>query len=198
MVDDSSGATETEDQWIKAAQSGDRQAFDRLVEVHGPPVLRYLRGLCGSFADGEDLTQETFCEAYRSLHGFRPPAFENMGSLRAWLLKIAYRCWLHGRRRKAPLTLASPDAAADIAAPPYLAGPPDTGLEHAVRQGLARLPEEQREVFLLRFGEGLSHTEIAVITGCEPATIRWRLFKARQSLQHLLKEWSPTGTGKKS
>lgn len=68
----------------------------------------------------------------------------------------------------------------------------DTGeLTGAVRQVLANLPDDQRTVAMLRFGAGLSHTEIAEITGAAAATVRWRLFRARQVLRKALKAWLP-------
>jgi len=173
-----------ESRWIRAAQKGDRQAFEALVELHGRQVLRYLRGLCGSHSDAEDLIQETFIQAYRSLGSFRAEA-----RFRPWLLTIAYRCWVHEKRRRRPVAVEDPDALRDVSAPE--AAVAEGGLEEAVQQGLQTLPEDQRVVFLLRFGDGLSHAEIAAITGAAPATVRWRLFQGRQALQTRLKKWSP-------
>ena len=73
-----------------------------------------------------------------------------------------------------------------------------TGLEAAVLAALGTLPEDQKNVVLLRFGQGLSHAEIAHITETAEATVRWRLFRARRALQQLLKEWAPGAKGSRT
>ena len=172
-----------EDGWVRAAKTGDRAAFDALVEAHGRAVLRYLEGMTGPAGDAEDLAQEALFQAFR-----RIGTFTTGTGFRAWLLTIAYHAWVHSVRKK---KVATQDQAvlATIAAPD--APKTDAELREAVRGGLADLPEDQRAVVLLRFGEGLSHAEIATITGAEVATVRWRLFRARHVLRKALKAWLP-------
>jgi RNA polymerase sigma-70 factor, ECF subfamily len=177
-----------ENAWIEAARNGDRDAFDALVQAHGRHVLRYLKGLSGSGNDAEDLLQDAFCEAYKSIKGFRDGT-----PFRPWILTIAYRCWVHVRRKKR-LPLQGPEALGGIAAVSIAPSSPD--LKEAVNNAVAQLPEEQRAVFLLRFGEGLSHAEIAEIVETEEPTVRWRLFRARQTMKKLLKAWSPDAVKK--
>jgi RNA polymerase sigma-70 factor (ECF subfamily) len=173
-----------EDGLVRAAQAGSREAFDALVELHGHAVLRYLEGMSRPSGEAEDLAQETLFQAFRRIGTF------TLGTdFRAWLLTIAYHAWVHAVRRK---RLAVAQDQAVLSSVPAPAAEGNAGeLEGAVRQVLASLPDDQRTVAMLRFGSGLSHTEIAEITGVEPATVRWRLFRARQVLRKALKTWLP-------
>jgi RNA polymerase sigma-70 factor (ECF subfamily) len=170
--------------WIQAAQNGDRQAFDALAELHGRGVVRYLDGLTRNAADAEDLTQEALLQAFRGIR-----SFQRGSDFRAWLLKIAYHEWVHLVRRKKKVTAVSPETLNSVPANSAPTGGDE--LAAATRAAVQKLPDEQRAVVLLRFGEGLSHSEIARITGSEVATVRWRLFRARQTLQKALKPWAP-------
>ena len=172
-----------EDAWVHAAKAGSREAFDALVELHGRAVLRYLAGMCGPAVEAEDLAQEALFQAFRRLGTFATGT-----GFRAWLLTIAYHTWVHAVRKKKLVASADQSVLASLAA---AQAESDGELEAAIRAAVATLPEEQRTVVLLRFGQGLSHAEIARITGAEEATVRWRLFRARQVLRKALRLWAP-------
>ncbi len=177
-------AAQPEDEWIDAARKGNREAFDALIELHGRSVLRCAEGIVGGGAEAEDLVQEALLQAFRRLETFTTGT-----NFRAWLLKIAYRTCLHARRKKAVARATDPEQLTQVAARPEIRS--DGELDEAVRETIAALPQEQRTVVLLRFVEELSHAEIAQITESEIATVRWRLFQARQTLQKRLKSWAP-------
>lgn len=174
-----------EDAWIQAAQKGDRDAFDALVEMHGRAVLAFLQRLTGSAANAEDLAQETLLRAYSALKSFQPG-----GRFRAWLFTIAYHEWVHVRRKKNRVRLAETEELDR-----YSTGVPDSDavasneVNEAIRNAVSQLPEDQRTVVWLRFAEGLSHEQIAEVVKAEPATVRWRLFRARQVMQKVLAPW---------
>lgn len=167
--------------WVRAARSGDREAFDRLVEVHGRPLLRYLQTLSGSAVTADDLAQDAWLQAYRNLNSLQDPAH-----FRSWLLKIGYHRYLRWVRDRKPVVELKTEEFAGASSGTQSA---HEGLTDAVREAVKKLPEDQRTVVALRFGEGLSHAEIAEITNSEVATVRWRLFTARQTLQTILKDW---------
>jgi RNA polymerase sigma-70 factor (ECF subfamily) len=174
LVEDPSG-------WVKAAQAGDREAFERLVERYGRPLLRYLQTLTGSAANADDIAQETWLQAYRGISAVNDPAL-----FYSWLVKIAYHRHLRWARNRKPVVELDPEL---MTQPSSSENTRLDGLTDAVRNAVVKLPEDQRTVVALRFGEGLSHAEIAEITGDEVATVRWRLFMARQALQKILKDW---------
>jgi len=173
-----------DDKWIQAAQSGDRDAFDALVELHGRSVLRYVERLVSDRSEAEDIVQEALLQAYRRLSTFTPGT-----NFRAWVLKIAYRTCVHGWRKKKVAPSADRDVVSQVAAPAEVRG--DAELDAAVRLAIAALPEDQRIVVHLRFVENMSHADIAQITDSELATVRWRLFQARQTMQKRLSSWAP-------
>ncbi|MEI6233370.1 MAG: sigma-70 family RNA polymerase sigma factor [Planctomycetota bacterium] len=185
MTMDDTGTTE--DAWVREAQQGSRSAFDALVELHGPHVLRYIQSFSANRYEAEDLSQEALLQAYRRLETFEPGT-----NFRGWLLKIACRTCLHARRKKQPATPIDTDHMAAIAAPDAVQE--DGELDADVRRTVATLPEDQRTVVHLRFVEQLSHAEIARITESEVATVRWRLFQARQTLRKKLSAWAPEST----
>ena len=187
---DNSTTDVQERQWIQSARQGEREAFDSLIELHGRSVLRYLRHMCNSEADAEDLAQDVLYQAFRRLS-----TFQDGTNFRSWLMTIAYHTWVHSKRRKSASELPSETLDTLAAAPnrgqAQAEGAENTEAGEAIQASLSRLSEDQRTVVLLRFGEGLSHAEIAKITKADPATVRWRLFKARQTLRRVLASWAP-------
>ena len=185
MVDKSAtDPGEQERQRIVSAKRGEREAFDALLEQHGRSVLRYLKQMCNHQSDAEDLAQDVFYQAYRRLS-----TFQEGTNFKGWLLTIAYHAWVHSKRRASATEQTS--AALDTVPMRGGANISDAEAGEAIRASLTRLPEDQRTVVLLRFGEGLSHAEISQIVKADPATVRWRLFKARQTLRRVLAAWAP-------
>lgn len=169
-----------EQQWLARARAGDRQAFAALVERYWARIYRHLHGLTQHRQLAEDLTQEAFLKAWRSLPGFRGDC-----GFRPWLFHVARNCLLDSQRaasRKGG-TLPLPEAT-----PAPGPGPVADALNHEAERlfelACARLPEGLRTAFLLWAREGLSHAEIAVALELNPETARWRVCKAR----HLLLE----------
>jgi RNA polymerase sigma factor (sigma-70 family) len=162
-----------------------RSRFEALVLPHLDAAHRLARWLCRSPSDADDIVQEAFMRAYR--------AFESLRSsdARAWLLAIVRNCHLSAleqQRRRAyePLTEeheARPESAAAAALP----DPESASIEHDERRTLARLiaalPEEQREVLLLREMEDMSYREIATVTAVPIGTVMSRLARARAALK---------------
>ena len=80
---------------IEKARRGDAEAIRLVVEAYYPSVLRFMTTLCANPADAEDLTQEAFVQALRSLRKFRGES-----GLRTWLHRIAYHGYLRARGRE--------------------------------------------------------------------------------------------------
>ncbi len=146
---------------------------------------RLARWLCRSPGDADDIVQEAFMRAFRAFDTLRGP------DARSWLLAIVRNCHLNAlaeRRRRAhePLTEEHETQPASAAAAP----PPDpesASVERDERRTLARLiaalPEEQREVLLLREMEDMSYREIAAVVQVPIGTVMSRLARARAALR---------------
>ncbi len=162
---------------VRRILGGDSAAGERLVTDQYPRLFRLLRQLTGSPETAEDLTQQTFLNAWKAL-----PAFRGEASLATWLHRIAYHeytHWLRGRREDVPL-----EAALDI--PDPRAG--DAVEAIMLERALAQLSPEHRETFLLYHVQGLAVPEVAVVMAAPAGTVKSRLFHARLRLRELLSE----------
>jgi RNA polymerase sigma-70 factor, ECF subfamily len=176
--------------WIREFQAGREQGFNRLVLKHQDRVYGLcLRLLAGQAAEAEDAAQEAFVRAYRGLGEFRGEA-----RFSSWMYRIAVnvcknklasRAWRDARRG---VGLEAADAAG--AASPSPAHELDAKARRArIEEAIARLPEEQRTLVVLRDVEGRSYEEIAEATGLNPGTVKSRLNRGRGQLRAWLKDF---------
>ena len=165
---------------VDAVQAGDRRAFEELVVRETPAVYRACLRILGSPADAEDVTQESFVAAYRSIRSYR-----GEGALRAWLLRIATRQAfrrLARRPRHADLAAIPEARVADHQADP---GRRLVRAEQreAIRAAVAALPEPYREVVALRFFADLSLFEVAEATDRPVNTVKTHLRRGLERLR---------------
>jgi RNA polymerase sigma-70 factor (ECF subfamily) len=139
---------------------------------------RIVLYLSGHRETAEDLSQETFLQAWRHLD-----QFQGRSTLQFWLHRIARREFLRSRREQRPATSLA--AVAEVAAPHCGGGWID---EAELRLLLDTLPEELREAVILHDVSGYSSAEIARIVHAPASTIRTRLSVARTRLQRELGE----------
>ncbi len=149
---------------LDAVRRGDLEARERWVADWWPRVYRMALALAGREADAEDLAQETLSAALGAVDRFRGDSSQS-----TWLYAILLKKHLSRRRR----------AAGPVPAP---APPPAPELEEALAL-LARLPAAQRIAAALFYVEDMTIEEIAGALGVPRATVRWRLFRARQALR---------------
>ncbi|MDK0524371.1 sigma-70 family RNA polymerase sigma factor [Streptomyces sp. ML-6] len=164
--------------WALAARDGDREAADAFVRALHRDVVRYVAHLSADPQAAEDLAQDTFLRALRTLH-----RFEGRSSARTWLLTIARRAVVDDFRRAAarPLLADTEDwrATVERAQPTGLPGF-EEGV--ALQELLATLPYDRRQAFVLTQLLGLSYAEAARAAGCPVGTVRSRVARARTAL----------------
>lgn len=168
---------------VDAIRRGDRDAFADLVEREGPAVYRACLRILGRPHDAEDVTQESFIAAYRSIGGYR-----GEGSVRAWLLRIATRQAfrrLGQRRATADLGAVPEPLLADSSTEPTMLMTA-TESRRAVRDAVEALPEPYREVVALRFFADLALQEIADVTGRPLNTVKTHLRRGLERLRPAL------------
>jgi RNA polymerase sigma-70 factor, ECF subfamily len=179
------GAVEDEADWIDRSREGDPEAFEPLVERYQRMVHSLTYRMTGSMAEAEDLAQETFLRAYRSLDQFR-----GRSAFSTWLGRIAVNLCLNwnqrARRCQQLHQLWSEDQ--ELSVEESSARP--TELLEQVEQALLRLPAKQRAALILTVHQGLSHAAAGKALGCSEATVSWRLFAGRRKLRRLLKHLS--------
>ncbi|WP_405488878.1 sigma-70 family RNA polymerase sigma factor [Nocardia sp. NBC_00511] len=163
-----------------SAGRGDRRALEAFIRATQRDVWRFVAHLTDT-QSADDLTQETFLRALRSL-----PSFAGRSSARTWLLSIARRVVVDRiRSASARPKSASGDwqSAIDSRHERDCADFPE---ELAITELLRGLPEDRREAFVLTQVLGLSYLEAAQAVGCPVGTIRSRVARARESLIELL------------
>ena len=161
---------------------GDRAAFDRLVDRHGSALFRFTSTHCSSPRDAEDALQDGLLAAWRGAATFRGDS-----SARTWLFQVVlHACRRRGRRRAgepavhAPVDEAERLPSGEAAADDRTASR-ETGA--ALAQALAALPEESREVLVLRDVEGMTGEEAAAVLGIGLAAMKSRLHRGRLELK---------------
>lgn len=164
----------------RAARPGGRQAFAVLVSRHQSDIRGSLRRLTrGNAVLADDLAQETFIKAWRSLAGFRGDS-----SVRTWLYRIAYRSFLSDLRRNEPQT-------EELGEHHAMAGDGTEAKEFMEDFALAmhQLSPAQRDAVHFALQRGFSHPEIANIMGLPIGTVKTHVLRGRQKLQELLRDW---------
>lgn len=173
---------------VEAAASGSREAFDELVRRHQSGIVTLVRALTAGGSDAEDLAQEVFVRAWRSLRGFRGES-----AFRTWLHRVAINVVRTSQTRRSRLlrVFVPSGGTRDEAPPPEQPDsdePVDTALarRQIVERALATLPSDLRLAVTLRDVEGLDYKEIAAALDVPIGTVESRIFRARQRLRPLL------------
>ncbi|HID90149.1 MAG TPA: sigma-70 family RNA polymerase sigma factor, partial [Anaerolineae bacterium] len=170
-------------QLVRRAQRGDKAAFGELFIRYEGRIYGYLYRMVGNRAWAEDLTQEAFIRAHQHLNRFGPPY-----DFKSWIYRIAGNLAIDGLRRyKDEISLPDWDAGEATAPEPAdeRAGidPEQEARREEVRQAiwqtLHQMPENYRQILLLRELEGLSYQEIAAVMGISLDNVRVTLHRAR-------------------
>ena len=180
----------TDEDLVGAFQGGDTAVFDILVQRWDRKIQGAIYRFVGASEDARDLCQEAFLRAYRGLRTFKKDA-----RFSSWLYQIALnvcRDRLRRRRGRTLVSLEELDEHGQEAA--VLPGPSPLELAEArdisdrVARAVASLPDEQREVIVLKEYEGLTFAEIAEVLGVPLSTVKTRLYRGlvqlRQRLEH--------------
>ena len=179
-----------ENEIIRSVLRGNVNDFEKLVTAYEKNVYNIALRMVGDPDDAADMTQETFIKAYRALSGFRGDS-----KFSTWLYRIASNVCLdflrsRSRHPQVSLSTVDEDDRATFELPDMRQNPEEQlmkklGME-AVRRGLEQLPEQQRQILVLRELGGLSYAELAQTLGLEEGTVKSRIFRARKRLCALL------------
>jgi len=166
-------------------RDGDVSAFEILYRRHKDPLYRYLLRLCRNPGTAEDIFQDAWSKIVRARDRYQPTA-----RFTTYLFRVAHNCFIDNLRRN-----RRHDQGVELA-PEQQVHPgesPEQLTERALARerlakALAALPEEQREVFLLREEAGLGVDDIAAVTGCNRETAKSRLRYAVAKLRAAIDE----------
>jgi RNA polymerase sigma-70 factor (ECF subfamily) len=177
---------------LKELKTGDQRAFAELVERHSPTVYNLALRMMGSPQEAEEVLQETFISAFRSLD-----RFEGRSQLGTWLYRIAYNASLMRlRKRQIPTSSIDEPLVGEEGEelPRQLidwSSLPDeialnNELHHVLDKAVEGLSPTLRSVFVLRDIEGLSTAEVAEALGLTETNVKVRLHRARLALREQL------------
>lgn len=181
---------ETDEALVARYRRGDVAAFETLLDRHRRGVFRFLCGFVGDAARADDLAQDCWLRFIGAA-----PRWKDGGRFRTWLYAVARNLATDAARRarfREHRSLDAPPAdgrrSRDVSDPAALAPEGDVLLRAALERAVALLPEEQREVFLLREVEGIPFAEIAEVTGAPVPTVKSRMRYALEALRGALEE----------
>ena len=183
---------EEENEIVRAVLGGQTDEFEKLVAAYEKQVYHIALKMTGNKEDAFDLSQDTFLKAYRSLGSFRGES-----SFGTWIYRLAANlCIDFLRKQQRRGKVVSLDDADDSGRPMELSDlrfEPQSAMEKRelsmqIREGLEKLPPDQRFILILRDIEGLSYQEIADTLKMEPGTVKSRISRARARLAKLLTE----------
>src|SRR5216117_3690113 len=164
-------------------QAGDTGAYADLVARYRDRLGRYALHMLGNREDAEEVLQDAFVRAYRSL-----ARCDNPDRFGAWLYGILVnRCRTTGARaaRRGRVFVRDEGALNGV---PHPSAAERTEWEDVVRRALARLAPEYREALLLKHVEDLEYETMARLTGAGVSALKMRVKRAREQLQVILRE----------
>jgi RNA polymerase sigma-70 factor (ECF subfamily) len=171
-------AREHDHELLVAVAAGDRRALEELYLGYHRRLARFLSRFTPRYENVEEIINDTFMVVWQSAKDFR-----NASQVSTWIIGIAYRTALKSvRRQKNHSAARSLDECPEQTTDPTF----ETEVQDWLKQGLSRLPVEQRLTLELAYHMGHSLEEIAAITECPVGTVKARMFHAREKLRQYL------------
>jgi RNA polymerase sigma-70 factor (ECF subfamily) len=173
--------------YIEQILAGNCNAFSFIVDRHKDRAYNLAFRICGNHEEAEELAQDSFLKAYRSLNSFKMKS-----SFATWLYRIVYNTTISHIRIKKKGVLSLEDFPAD--ATDFISG--SANEEEAEREyrsslvnfALQKISEEDRALVSLYYYDEMSADEIADVTGLSKANIKVKLFRARQKMTEIIQK----------
>lgn len=180
----------SEDDLLQLAQTGDDEAFARLMLKLEEPVRRFIRRLLGTTSAEDDIVQDVFINLYHKMHYIKPEQ-----GIRPYLYRmVRNRCYDELRRQGRYEMLSLDDEPVEAYASfntPVAEAPEEIAhwlmIQLEVRDAMDRLPELQRQALILYAEEEMSYAEIADAMETSIGTIKSRLYHAKQNLRRWMR-----------
>ena len=157
----------------RRVKKADKNAACELLKIYYPDIFAYLRRLCGSRHDAEDLTQQTFLKVWSSLDGFA-----GRSKFSTWLYRIAHNTFLDWLRKNAVSSKSRPDQwwqeCIDKNHGPFV-NVAERQLALRLYQAVGQLDEDKKHVVHLHYYQGLSIRETAKVLNIATSTVKYRL-----------------------
>jgi RNA polymerase sigma-70 factor (ECF subfamily) len=161
---------------VMCAIAGDDNAYGELVRRRQSAIRQLLRRLCRDPALADDLAQQTFLQAWRSIHTLKSPA-----AFGGWLKKLAVNVWLQRARTERPWQSTD-----DLESIPERCADPTIAERLDLDSALATLPPDVRLCITLAYAERMSHREICEATGLPLGTVKSHITRGAARLRERL------------
>lgn len=173
--------------YIEQVLSGNSNAFSYIVDRHKDKAYNLAFRICCNHEEAEEVTQDAFLKAFRSLKGFKMRS-----SFATWLYRIVYNTAISHVRIKKKGVLSLEDFPAD--ATDFIGS--NTNEEEAEKEyrttlvsfALQKINEEERGLITLYYYEEMSTDEISAVTGISKSNIKVKLFRARQKMLEIIEK----------
>jgi len=166
---------------VALAAAGDRQAFERLYQVHANRVYSLCTRMSGSRSMGEELTQDVFVRTWEKL-----PQFRGESAFSTWLHRLAVNVVLNARKTEGKLASRTEQSDVEDDRRDEMARAPLHIERMDLQQAISKLPPGARRVFVLHDVEGYKHEEIAEMMGITSGGSKAQLHRARLLLREAL------------
>jgi len=189
----------SDEQLLERLRDGETAAGEELVRRYCQPLLRYLQRVGGSEQLAEELHQQTWASVLEHIEKFDAKS-SGSGGFKAWVFRIATNKandhWRGlGREKTAKQGMR---LVVDQEASPAGVRMEQTEQEAKLKKAIEQLPENQKQVVMLRYYSGLKFIEIAEMLGCPLNTALGRMHKAMIRLREVMEEETTTREGKET
>lgn len=165
---------------IASIRAGSVDAFEGIVEQYQYPITRYLYRLTGDYEIAQDLAQDTFIKAYKSIL-----KTDSELKLNAWLFRIATNNAIQYLRRKKLISFIPFENLIKSEPEGNRTNPENTIEELAIKEVFSQIPYEQRVCLVLHYVEGFRYREIAETMGISEEAVRKRVTRGVQVFRRL-------------
>ncbi|WP_027621308.1 sigma-70 family RNA polymerase sigma factor [Acetivibrio clariflavus] len=177
---------------VERAKSGELEAFEQLIIGCQKKVFNIAFRMVGNYDDANELAQEVFIKAFRSIKNFKGDS-----SFSTWIYRITANVCLDELRKRKNRTIVSLDQDIELndgdvkRQMPDNAPTPDMEAESnevksIVNESIQQLPDDYKSMIILRDIQGFSYDEISKIVNCPEGTVKSRINRARQALKKIL------------
>lgn len=170
--------------YVEKVKAGQTNYFSYIVERYQDLVFSIALKVLRNREDAEEMAQESFIKAYKSLHTFKGNA-----KFSTWLYRITYNnCITEVRKRKIHFASTDDIEIKDESTEINLDGIPEENRAQAIKKAVEQLPEEEYTLILLYYFEEQSIEEISKVTKLSESNTKVKLFRARKKLYTILSE----------
>ncbi|WP_027417694.1 RNA polymerase sigma factor [Aneurinibacillus terranovensis] len=173
---------------IRSAQNGDHESLVKLLEIIEHSVYRTAYYVLGNEQDALDASQEALIRIYTKINTYQEKA-----KFSTWVQRIVTNVCIDKFRKKKEMVSIDENETTLYAPYNVEQEVERSGMVEEVRRAINQLPEHHRTVVTLRYMQDLSYNEIAEVMNMPLNTVKSYLFRARQQLQELLKEYQKGG-----